>query len=50
MTDWWWLDRYQLTPLMVDDIPAASYARIPLIAAEADKVRQEAQEAASRGR
>ena len=48
--DWWWLDRYQLTPAQVDEIPAPSYTRIPQIAALADEIRQEQHEQAARGR
>lgn len=39
--DWWWLDRYGLTPDEVGRIPAASAARIPDIAAMVDHYREE---------
>lgn len=42
--DWWWLDRYGLTPQQVDAMPAGTVARIPDIAAMADKYRAEEQE------
>jgi hypothetical protein len=43
------LDRYQLTPDQVGEIPLASVTRIPLIAEVADEIRKDAQEKANRG-
>lgn len=36
--DWWWLERYHLTPDQVAALPLNTRDRVPLIAAEADEI------------
>jgi hypothetical protein len=36
--DWWWLERYHLTPDQVAQLPLNTRDRVPFIAETADKV------------
>lgn len=39
--DFWWLERFRLTPGQVDDLPLATYELLPEIAAVADEIGRE---------
>jgi len=44
----WWLDRWGLTPDQVDQLPARDVIRLPVLAAEKDRL-EAAERKAARG-
>jgi hypothetical protein len=49
LDDWWWLDRFNLPPREVDELPVDTYIRMQQIDTVAAQVRKAAHDKAAKG-